>query len=114
VVDDNAKSKPWKAEVRAVAVEAMGRRPLIEGPIHLEVVFLRPRPRGHFNARGDLNAAGRRMTYPTTKPDRTKLLRGLEDALTGLVWRDDAQVVAGNAWKDWGEPARTEVWISTI
>ena len=31
--------------------------------------------------------------HPTTKPDATKLVRAVEDALTGVIWRDDSQVV---------------------
>jgi Holliday junction resolvase RusA-like endonuclease len=32
-------------------------------------------------------------TRPTCYPDLSKLIRATEDALTGLAWGDDAQVV---------------------
>jgi Holliday junction resolvase RusA-like endonuclease len=36
---------------------------------------------------------------PVVMPDATKLLRGLEDALTGVVWHDDAQIVSQHVEK---------------
>ena len=37
--------------------------------------------------------------HPIVKPDTTKLMRALEDALTGICWRDDTQVVIQTAHK---------------
>jgi crossover junction endodeoxyribonuclease RusA len=60
-----------------------------------------PRPKSHFRTgsrAGELRETAAR--YPVTKPDRTKLLRALEDALTDAgVWRDDTQVVSGDVSK---------------
>lgn len=111
VTEDNVRSKPWKQEVAAAAAEAMGRAPLFDGPVGLFVSFARVRPKGHFNRNGDLNPGGRKHRYPTTKPDATKLLRGLEDALRGIAWRDDAQVVFQQVEKVWGSLACARVTI---
>jgi len=112
VVDDNAKSKPWKAEVKSLAA-AIYTGSLMEGPIRLRVTFYRPRPGGHFGTRS-LNKKGLATPYPISKPDLLKLTRGLEDALTGIVWRDDAQIVSEVLHKRWGEPARCEVEIEPL
>ena len=61
-------------------------------PLDLYVTFAVARPRGHYGMSGELRPRYR-AALPTTRPDLTKLLRALEDALTGIVWRDDAQVV---------------------
>jgi Holliday junction resolvase RusA-like endonuclease len=112
ITDANKKAKPWKQEVAAAAEAAMNGRPPIQGPVRLQVVFFRPRPKGHFRKDGvSLLSEGERNPYPATKPDTTKLLRGLEDACTSIVWRDDAQVVAQHAFKQWGEPALTTVLV---
>lgn len=117
-VTDAAKgSKPWQAEVRAAAAGAMmGLErdwPLwgMNGPLRLHIVIYVPRPKGHYGARGVRPSA---PAYPAVRPDLTKLLRGIEDALTGVVWRDDAQVVEQTARKLYGEPARAEVVIETL
>lgn len=112
VVDDNAKSKPWKAEVAAAAREVY-RSDLLTGPLKVRLVFYRPRPAGHYGANG-LNKKGRETSAPVTKPDVLKLARGVEDALTSVVWRDDAQIVVEVIEKRWGEPARCEVEISPV
>lgn len=91
VVDDNTKAKPWQAEVKAAAIEAMRGAEVLAGPIKLEVCFHMARPKAHYGAGGRVKASA--PLYPIVRPDTTKLLRGLEDALTGTVWRDDAQVV---------------------
>jgi Holliday junction resolvase RusA-like endonuclease len=60
-----------------------------------------------------LNAAGRRQPYPTSRPDLLKHIRALEDALTGVVWRDDSQIIEQHLEKRWGVRAQTTVavWV---
>src|SRR5437867_2655341 len=82
---------------------AMTARPLIDDAVSLDVTFYRPRPKNHYGSKGLRPSA---PDYPTTKPDRGKTLRAVEDALTGVVWRDDAQVCDGPVRKRYGEPAR--------
>lgn len=94
ITDDCKRSKPWMATVKHFAFAAWGDRPPLEGAVRLEVVFRLPRPKGHY--RSGRNASQVRPSaplYPMVKPDATKLLRAVEDALTGILWRDDAQVV---------------------
>jgi predicted short-subunit dehydrogenase-like oxidoreductase (DUF2520 family) len=43
-----------------------------------------------------------------------KLARGVEDALTGIVWRDDAQIVVEHLEKRYGSPARCEVRVKYL
>jgi len=111
VVDANPKAKVWKESVAREAARTMNGAPLLEGPLVLDVTFYRVRPKGHFGKHGLLPSA---PSHPTTKPDRTKLLRGLEDALTGIVWRDDAQVCGGECRKEFGERAMVEVQVQEI
>lgn len=104
VTDANKNSKSWQHAVRTAAAEAY-QGPLLEGPIRLTVEFYRVRPKKHFYSTkanfGQLRHDA--PQYPTSKPDCTKLLRGLEDALTQQVWRDDAQIVQQLVAKCWGE-----------
>lgn len=93
VVDDNRNAKDWKATVAAVAVEAY-RGALLAGPIRLTVEFRMPRPKGHFRTGKRSNEIkDGSPRHPIGRPDTLKLARCLEDCLTHLVWRDDAQIV---------------------
>lgn len=112
VTDDNPKSRDWKNAVSSAAGEVY-RAELLKGALEVTFRFYTPRPVGHFgsgkNARAVKSSAPAR---PATRPDVLKLSRAVEDALTGVIWRDDAQVVTEHLEKHFGEPARVEIEIS--
>lgn len=94
VVDDCKQSRPWKSHVTMVAHEALPLEfGLLTGPLKLTLAFQRTRPKGHFKKDGSLSTEGHRNPFPTQKPDVLKLARAVEDALTQIVWADDAQIV---------------------
>jgi Holliday junction resolvase RusA-like endonuclease len=124
ITDDATRSRPWKALVSDAAVEAMIGTAvlndkgyalpigtLLEGPLMVTLVFYVPRPKGHYGARGLKPSA---PPYPTVKPDVLKLARAVEDALTGIVYRDDSQIVCEVLEKHYGEPARVDVTVDRI
>lgn len=94
------KNKNWRGAVATFAVQAMQRQGfvLIPRPVAIacRMTFYMPRPKGHYRAgsRADeLKPAA--PVFPVTKPDALKLARSTEDALTGVAWEDDCQVVGG-------------------
>lgn len=112
ITDDNPKSRPWKALVTDAARQA--QRPdiaLLTGPLHVHMAFYTPRPKGHYGARGVRPSA---PLHPTVKPDVLKLARAVEDALSGVIYRDDSQIVEERISKSYGEPARVEITIHPI
>jgi Holliday junction resolvase RusA-like endonuclease len=112
VRDDNPRTREWKDRVGQVAGELMRNRELYPGPLKLTVVFYRPRPKGHYTSKGGLTRSAPK--HPITKPDLTKLIRPLEDALRGIVFKDDAQICQTHAGKLYGEPARVEVKVQVL
>lgn len=100
VTDDNPKAKEWKEAVGYAAEMAMRGRMLLGGPLAVEVIFFLRRPEDHYRANGQLKDDA--PEYPTPKPDATKLWRSTEDALTKIVWRDDAQIVDQTVKKRYG------------
>jgi Holliday junction resolvase RusA-like endonuclease len=66
----------------------------LSGPINLELIFIFPRPKGMMWKSKPMPRAPH-----TKRPDRTNLVKAVEDALNGIAWRDDAQVYSGNAEK---------------
>ena len=111
VRDSSKRARPWKENVAQRAGEAMGTRAMLTGPLTFGVTFTVARPLSHYGKRGLLPSAPR---YPAKRPDITKLLRAVEDALTGVVWRDDAQVVEQTAVKVFGEPERCEIHVADV
>jgi Holliday junction resolvase RusA-like endonuclease len=114
IVDTNAERlRPWKDSIMAAAVEQLDGRPPLTGPLALHVVFYVARPQGHYGTGRNAHLVkASAPRHPTVRPDCTKLLRGLEDALTDAgVWNDDAQVVVQHASKRYGRPERCEVIV---
>jgi Holliday junction resolvase len=53
-------------------------------------------------------------TWPMVRPDGDKLVRAVWDALTGVVFCDDQQVVSWSGGKFYGEPERAEIAVERI
>lgn len=113
VVDDNAKSKPWKTHVAQIAAENLPvGEELYQGAVRVEFDFFLVRPQGHYGSgrnRGFVKDSA--PAYPTVRPDVLKLARGIEDALTGVVWNDDAQITDETLRKFYGDRARVRVRV---
>lgn len=86
-----AKNKLWRGAVKAHAVKSMMGRPKLQGALGLTITFYMPRPKAHKNKEG--NVKGSAPTFHLIRPDATKLVRSTEDAMTGIVYDDDAQIV---------------------
>jgi len=106
--------KSWRQDV-ANAARAVYDGPLLDGPVKLSILFILPRPQGHF---GSGRNAGKLKDsapiYPTRRPDLVKLTRGIEDALTGVLWRDDSQIVKQELEKTFGDCAMLTVLLETL
>lgn len=113
--DDNKRSKPWQAIVSSAALDALAEGEQLRGPLLLKIDFYLARPAGHYGTgRNAGTVRSSAPTFPVTRPDATKLVRGIEDALTGIAWRDDAQVVSQLVRKLYGTPERAEVLVAAI
>lgn len=69
----------------------------------LDAEFYFARPKGHSLSTGELRADAPSHPAKTSVGDLDKLLRAVCDALTGVAWRDDAQVVQIRAAKRYSE-----------
>ncbi len=108
VTTDNKNLKSWESCVRFAAQSVAGELQLFEGAIALHVDFYLQRPKSIKPAK---------RPYMTTRPDLSKLIRGLEDALNEVIWKDDAQIVAITAGKLYaapGEASRAFVTITDV
>ena len=107
VFESSKRVGPWRDVVQLAAADKCERP--TEAPIALELAFVFGRPASHFKRDGSLRATAR--PRPTVTPDLDKLVRAIFDALQGIVYRYDAQVVELRASKDYGErPGVRIVW----
>lgn len=99
ITSANKNLKPWRQQVSGMAKVAMGEQPVTERPIWIELRFYFTRPKS--------TKAG--VLWKTTKPDIDKLLRGVLDSLTGIVFRDDSQVAVVHCHKEFSDNARVDI-----
>jgi Holliday junction resolvase RusA-like endonuclease len=114
VVDDNPKAADWK---RTVSHFAHTIRPSVpsSAPLAVDFTFVMPRPASHFGSgrnAGILKASA--PAFPTKKPDCTKLIRSTEDALTGIMWVDDAQIVDQHGRKVFGDQIGAHITVKEL
>ena len=123
IVDANKNAKPYQKRVRELLLGAFSN-PLyycnleqhgapVFGPgipLAVMVEFLISRPRSHYRKDG-ITTGVSAPVHHTQRPDATKLWRCLEDALTGIVWHDDAQVVSQDVSKGWSFNSEHEIRV---
>jgi len=91
LIDACKRNKGWRTLVAVAAREALAGAGVLQPPLALYIEFRMPRPKSHLGKDGLVKPGA--PWVPTVRPDATKLLRSTEDALTGIVWSDDAQIV---------------------
>ena len=104
MVESSAKVKPWREAVRQEAL--VTGLAISEEPIYLHLLFRFHRPKGHYDAKGQIKASAR--IEHITRPDLDKLCRSTLDGLTGVLFRDDSQVAFLVASKEYAIPGELE------
>lgn len=106
LVESSKKVKPWRETVAQVT--RLHCTQPIQGAVSLNVVFVMPRTK----------AMGKKPApLMTTKPDSDKLLRAINDGMTGIAYRDDSQIVHITCTKRraaYGEQTGAHVTITEI
>lgn len=96
-VRDASKNQDWKASVSYAARGAMAGLCLLAGPLIACVIYYMPRPKYHYRTNGQLKPNAPK--YHEIEPDADKLIRSTQDAMTGIVWRNDGQIAFLEATK---------------
>ena len=103
-----------RAAEQTLAARAMPFRPRepLEGPVHLDVIFVLPIPKSM--PRWQRAALDAGSIQHTKKPDLDNLVKLLKDALNGLMWVDDSQVSSSTSQKCYGDVPRTWVRMTPL
>ncbi len=98
----------WRNAIAQGAQDASGGEFAARGiPVAVRAIFRLQRPK----------SAPKRIEYPTTKPDGDKLTRRLFDALSGVLYADDSQVVKHSIEKRFANPDEAPgvtVWVESL
>jgi crossover junction endodeoxyribonuclease RusA len=91
ITSANKNLKDWRTIVQ---LAAMAHAHMIEGPVEVVLRFYLPRP----------VSLPKKVIHNVKRPDVDKLARSILDALTGVFFKDDSQVVALEAYKGYADP----------
>jgi crossover junction endodeoxyribonuclease RusA len=98
ILVDSCKRLPeWRSDVRNGCLDEHGQpKARIEGPVYLSLEFALRRPK---------SLPKTKKVHHTKRPDMSKLVRAVEDAITSAgIWIDDSYVCASNVTKRYAEP----------
>jgi Holliday junction resolvase RusA-like endonuclease len=89
----------WRSTIGLTARQHEVKK--IEGPVSMQLQFFMKKPRTV------------KRELPTVPPDLDKLIRAVLDALTGIAYEDDAQVVEIKASKTYDESTGVLILIQS-
>jgi len=108
IIYDPEESRNYKQLVKIEAVRVRPEKPW-EGPVSVEIRIYKTVPKSFSGRKRRLALAG--GMRPTTRPDASNFCKGIEDALKGIIIRDDSQIVDLLVSKWYSENPRVEVTI---
>jgi Holliday junction resolvase RusA-like endonuclease len=101
------KTRAFEAALKYAAMQVMGDRPPLEGPLQMDMLVVVPIAQSWPKKRQ--TAAREGTEWPTRKPDFDNFQKSV-DALNMVVWGDDGQVVRSSFEKRYGD--KPGMWIT--
>ena len=82
------KTRQWENMIRLQAVRHRPKK-LWEGPIAMALTFMMPRPK----------SLPKKVVYHIKKPDLDNLAKSCKDAMQGIIYKSDSQIIILNLEK---------------
>lgn len=120
IIADKAKGKHgYTAALRMFAEQTANDAgwKITRNPVMLVIDFYFTRPIGHHATQNGVAIEKVKASAPkhmVVKPDLTNLVKATEDALKGIVWHDDSQVVGMQLAKVYGEKELVRIQVAEL
>ena len=101
----------WRGAVVDACRKVFLGPPTIQA-LSLKINFFMPYRKGDFGKDGQIKKSA--PHWHDKRPDTCKLIRSTEDALTGVLWQDDSQVVSIIATKEFGLTPGAHIWVELV
>lgn len=108
LTSDNKKTMPYRQQVGWAALGALEGR---EQPFAAKHIPVRLALRFYFRKP---DSVSKKRFGCVVKPDLDKLIRSTCDAMTGIIWHDDAQITCVTADKAYDAVERVEICVSIV
>ena len=106
------KTANYESLVAICGLGAMGFKMAIDCACRMDLVLYMPIPKSWSLKKKKLAIDGK--IYPTSKPDSSNVLKAIEDALNGIVYLDDSQIIEHSMKKIYSEDPRAEIEITEL
>jgi len=107
----------WKNYIRLLAMTQIAEKDNFQmfcGPVEIEVEFIFPPIQSWNKATKEAFESGGKI-YKTTKPDLTdNLMKGLIDALSGIIWERDQLICKESSEKFYGKKPQIILRVKEI
>lgn len=110
-VYDPPKVKQFKSLLRSLAVNQYTRPPLL-GPLSVSLTFYRPVQKSISQTERERRLSN--QSKPVVKPDTDNYIKATLDALNGILWHDDAQIVKIEAEKKYSDHPKITVSVKPV
>lgn len=110
-VYDHPKVKQFKNLLRGLATEQYDKPPMT-GALSVSLLFYRPVQKSISNVERQRRLSNQHK--PTVKPDADNYVKSALDALNGVLWNDDAQIVKLTAEKRYGEKGKIIITVTQL
>lgn len=108
----DAKTKAYEELIRVMARIALGPARPSEGPVSVDLYIRCPIPLSYPHKR--LKACLANEELPTKKPDIDNVIKVFLDAMNGVVYKDDTQVIRVSAKKAYSSIPGVDVCVVEI
>lgn len=110
-VYDPPKVKQFKSLLRSLAVRQYNRPPLL-GPLSVSLTFYRPVQKSISQSERERRLSN--QSKPVVKPDTDNYIKATLDALNGVLWHDDAQIVKITGEKRYSENGKIVITVTQL
>ena len=114
VAYEKKEMKAWRAECSKLIREAFESKKMIKGPLKIGVTFYIAPPKYISSKKKLREKLEAEEIFCGKKPDIDNYLKALLDSMTGIVFKDDGQVVECSAKKLYSLEPRIEFEIKEI
>lgn len=107
-----AETRSYEGMIRLAAERAMAGRLPIEGPVIIMMAAVFDIPKGFSKKRRAAALEG--AEFPAKKPDLDNIVKIWTDAMNGVIFKDDCQIVSTRCSKVYGPAPRVAVTVTPL
>ena len=108
----DAKTVSYEDQIRFYALKAMGDSKVIEGAVRVFVSIRMAVPKSYSNKRREACLNG--SDKPLKKPDWDNVAKSICDAMNGIIYGDDTQIVEAHVTKQYAAQSEVIVLVQEV